>query len=71
MIERSPSRPGRTGSARRGEGHPLHKLAAEEVRQIRTLADSVPRYELAKRFGVSEATIGQILKRETWKHVRG
>jgi DNA-binding CsgD family transcriptional regulator len=63
------SRSDSTGSARRGEAHPLHKLTAENVRQIRMLAEGVTQKELAERFGVNQTTIGQILKRETWKHL--
>ena len=42
------------------------KLVAEDVREIRRLADVMSQAELAARFGVARATIANIKRRATW-----
>ena len=54
-----------------GEAHPMAKLTAESVREIK----SRPYYRglgvaLAKEFGVSAYTISNIRRGKTWKHVQ-
>jgi hypothetical protein len=54
----------------RGSAHGMSVLTEESVREIRRLAGQVTQVELARRFGVSKGTIGFIVRRESWKHVR-
>lgn len=55
---------GRTSS---GENHPSHRLSAEDVRQVRTrLARGDKQAEIARDFGVSRGTIGDIATNRTW-----
>jgi hypothetical protein len=59
-------------NARTGEAHHSAKLTAKDVATIRTLATSKPRItqgDLAKIYGVSQVSISEILRRNTWKHV--
>lgn len=54
----------------RGEDSPHVKLTDEKVRQIRLLGEQgVRQIEIAKRFGVTQASISLILKRKQWNHV--
>lgn len=50
---------------------PKAKLSPDEVREIRAAcaARSVTQDELARRYGVSRPTIGDIVNRRTWKNV--
>lgn len=51
--------------------HHRAKLTAKQVRKIRTLYQS-GRYShrsLSLVFGVSTATISQVIHRDTWRHV--
>lgn len=63
----------RHGTTARGEAQGSAKLTEEQVREIRKL--HVPRSRtlgnvaLAKRFGVSDALISNIIKGKNWKHV--
>lgn len=51
-----------------GEDHPMHKLTAEQVREIRAgLAAGSSRRALAFRFGVARRTIAGIALGESWK----
>ena len=45
------------------------KLTEEQVQQIRAHPDA-DIAELAKMFGVSEATIRKVLRGETWKNIK-
>ena len=56
----------RTGDYR-GEKHGLTTLTDAEVRAIR--ADERSGTQLARDFGVSEATVSRIRNRETWGHI--
>lgn len=60
----TPSRTGVSG-ARNG----LAKLTVKKVRKIRRLYSkgTMNQYELAERFGVSQPSIGQIVRMRTWK----
>lgn len=61
---------GRTGVIR-GADNPKSKLTVESVRQIRERysSGSVSQPQLGREFGVSHATIGSIVRRESWAHV--
>lgn len=55
----------------RGTRNHLAKLTDDLVRSIRADWDAgtVTQISLAKRYGVSQALISRIVRRETWKHV--
>lgn len=54
----------------RGERSGKNKLTDDEVRAIRAAcASGLPQREVAARFGVSQGTIGFIVRRETWSHI--
>jgi hypothetical protein len=51
-----------------GEAHPIAKLTRKKVAEIRELrAHGVPQRTVAKRFHVSQATVGNIVHRRTWR----
>lgn len=51
-----------------GEAHPIAKLTRKKVAAIRRLrARGVPQRTVAKRFRVSQATVGNIAHRRTWR----
>lgn len=50
-----------------GETNVNAKLTADIVRQIRASSDTID--ELARRHGVSDVSIGNVLRGKTWKHV--
>lgn len=57
---------------RRGEDHHQAKLAAADAVAIRNaFADGATHAALAAQYGVSEGTIGFIVKGTTWKHAGG
>lgn len=47
----------------------LAKLTADDVRDIRSRAGTVPQLHLAKEYGVSHTLIRKIIRREAWKNV--
>jgi group I intron endonuclease len=53
----------------RGENAPLAKLTAENVTEIRRLFGTVSQRAIAKRFGVSEATVSMIKTGKNWRYV--
>ena len=54
----------------RGSNNVHSKLAESDVKKIRELSlVGVSQRKLAKRFGVSDSTIGRIVRKEKWKHV--
>jgi len=54
----------------RGSNNVHSKLTESDVRKIRNLSNSgLSQRKLAKKFGVSDSTIGRIIRREKWKHV--
>jgi len=55
----------------RGEGHTMHKLTDEQVREIRLRHDAGAgsTYSLAIEYRVARATISQVIRRKTWAHV--
>ncbi len=56
----------------RGEGHGMHKLTTEEVKEIRHLrkVHKLPYSALGLMFGVSTTQAGFIVRRESWKHLK-
>lgn len=52
-----------------GERSHLSKLTEDEVRAIRTFGSQLSQGKIAKLYGVNRATIGAILRGETWRHV--
>lgn len=54
-----------------GETHYLAKLTEQKVLKARKLHAEEGKgiTELARRFGVSVATMSEVLKRKTWKHI--
>jgi hypothetical protein len=53
----------------RGEKHGRAKISAEDVREIRELAQTLPRTVIAQRFGISDVHVGYIVLRKSWRHV--
>lgn len=53
--------------AHKGEKHGSSKLTKEQILEIRISPKS--QRKLAKVYGVSQRTIGQIKHRETWRHI--
>jgi hypothetical protein len=57
-------------NAPHGSGHAESKLTEDKVRIIRADHARGSTYAaLARQFGVSDVTIGRIVKREAWQHV--
>lgn len=54
----------------RGENHGMSKLDDIRVRKIRAIGGSLSQSKIAAMFGVSPSVIGEVLRRETWKHVQ-
>lgn len=53
----------------RGEACGRSKLTNEVVLEIRSLGDILSQRKIAKLFSISQVNVGQILRRETWKHL--
>jgi hypothetical protein len=53
----------------RGECNPTAKLTVQEILECRRLAGTISQHNLAKRFGVSQASISLIINRKHWGHV--
>jgi len=53
----------------RGELHCFARLTEKDVREIRQNAAICSLYAQGKRYGVSPATIRNVVRRETWKHI--
>lgn len=55
---------------RKGEKHPLAKLGAPEVLELRRLASlGHTARSLAEQFGISNQQAGKIIRRENWRHI--
>lgn len=54
------------GTRPRGEGRGNAKLTEAKVRQIRSLALSMPQNDIAVRFGISKQQVSKIVRRERW-----
>lgn len=55
------------GPERRGEKHPLSRLNEDDIRTIRSSAES--QNALAQRFGVTQSNISRIKNMKNWTHV--
>jgi len=66
------NRASRNGKYLIGEKNGFTDLIASDVLEIRTkyANENCTQRELAKQFSVSQSTIGNIVHRRTWKHVR-
>lgn len=53
----------------KGSAHFKSKLTNKQVREIRKNPDGLSRINLAKKFGVSTATICFIVNNKTWRHL--
>lgn len=60
-------RRGRSGASLVGEANPARKLTAADVLAMRASHES--QTALAARYGVSQARVSKILRREAWKHL--
>lgn len=56
------------GTAMQGTRHHSARLTEDDVRAIREASGAKLR-ELAVQYGVSEATVSQIITRKTWRHI--
>ena len=50
-------------------GRPQARLTEADVREIRALAPTVGRKELAARFGIHPTYVSAIVRRKNWAHV--
>lgn len=59
------------GASHAGERHPMAKLTADQVVEIRRLKASsgLTLREIGRTFGVHEETVGGIVRGESWKHL--
>jgi hypothetical protein len=59
------------GEQPKGEKHPFAKLTETQVREIRTRYANGGIYyrQLELEYGVNRMTIGEIVRREIWKHI--
>jgi hypothetical protein len=59
------------GGSMKGDAHPMHKLTAEEVAEIRSEYASMEHKNqsaLARKYGVSQGQIWSILNNRNWRH---
>lgn len=59
----------RDGTDCRGEKHGRAKLTEADVRMIRRLSGALKQKEIGARFGIAQATVSKIVRREKWSHV--
>ena len=57
------------GNQPRGERNAQAKLTNVDIVAIRSLQGTLTQVQIAERFGVTQTTIGNILRGETWRHV--
>lgn len=57
------------GPMLKGSNHPESKLTEDDVKTIRELAKTQWYPEIARRYNVSTASICNIVKRKSWKHI--
>jgi hypothetical protein len=53
----------------RGESTPNHKITEADVIEIRRLAGTMPQRAIGELVGLTQTTVGQIIRRQAWKHV--
>lgn len=56
------------GTLKRGQQNGNSKLTEDDVKAI-LLAENVPQHQLAKQYGVTQALVSKIRRREMWKHL--
>lgn len=60
----------RHGTSQRGERHGLHRLSEADVLAIRAAAArGCSQRSLAALYGVTQPTIGHVVRRKTWRHI--
>lgn len=52
-----------------GEAHPLAKLTAPQVLEIRALYPALSQQALADRYAINQTVVSDIVRRVKWKHV--
>ena len=57
------------GTRVRGEKHYAAKVTDAAVREIRSLAQSIPRRDIADRFGLQAGHVSKIVSHRAWRHV--
>lgn len=60
----------RHGTMLRGEQIANSKLTAQDIREIRKLAESVPQHLIAKQYHLGGAQVSRIINRQRWAHVQ-
>lgn len=55
------------GTTVAGERNSNAKLTYRQVQEIRSLASAASQYAIARRYGVSQSTVGNILRGKTWR----
>jgi hypothetical protein len=55
------------GTHNRGERHPLVKLTAEQVRDIRVLAKSIVQRDIAAYYAIAQQTVSDIVRGKRWR----
>lgn len=59
------------GRMKRGAENGASKLAEDDIRVIRSMAESgIPKHSIAVLYGVSQPNIASIVNRKTWAHVK-
>ena len=58
------------GTMQQGEDNAAHRLTEDAVREIRQCASTEKRADLARRFGVCEDSVYNVLSRKRWGHVQ-
>ena len=59
------------GTHMQGEKHWARKLTSKDVQAIRRLRGELSQSQIGQQFGVSQTTVGKILRGERWKSVAG
>lgn len=59
----------RKGRLRKGITHHSAKLTEEQVIAIREIGNSKSQRDIAAIFGITQTSVGHILRRENWKHL--
>jgi hypothetical protein len=54
------------GTDNRGQKHMMVKLTEDDVREIRALRGTMLQREIARQFGISQQSVGDIFRRATW-----
>ena len=57
------------GRQLQGTRHHQAKLTEDDVREIRALRRSLTLKEIARRFNITESSVSNIVRHQTWRHV--